>query len=261
MLLAIDIGNTNVTLGLWDGQTWANQWRLRTDRARTADEYGIMLKMLLHEAEVATAVSRVAMSSVVPPLTAVFTQLIERYLNHTPLRVNAALDTGIAIRTDNPPEVGADRIVNAAAAAHLYPGPSIVIDMGTATTFDVVSKDHELLGVVIAPGLQLAANALTAGAAQLSGVALEAPPHVIGRNTVHAVQSGLIFGYASLIEGVVQRLLREHPNRDEKVNVIGTGGLINLITPHTTVIDHVDPWLTLTGLRLISDRHYLKDSD
>lgn len=261
MLLAIDIGNTNVTLGLWDGQTWANQWRLRTDRARTADEYGIMLKMLLHEAEVATAVSRVAMSSVVPPLTAVFTQLIERYLNLTPLRVNASLDTGIAIRTDNPPEVGADRIVNAAAAAHLYPGPSIVIDMGTATTFDVVSKDHELLGVVIAPGLQLAANALTAGAAQLSGVALEAPPHVIGRNTVHAVQSGLIFGYASLVEGVVQRLLREHPNREEKVNVIGTGGLINLITPHTTVIDHIDPWLTLTGLRLISDRHYLKKGD
>ena len=257
MLLAIDIGNTNVTLGLWDGQTWANQWRLRTDRARTADEYGIMLKMLLHEAEVATAVSRVAMSSVVPPLTAVFTQLIERYLNLTPLRVNAALDTGIAIRTDNPPEVGADRIVNAAAAAHLYPGPSIVIDMGTATTFDVVSKDHELLGVVIAPGLQLAANALTAGAAQLSGVALEAPPHVIGRNTVHAVQSGLIFGYASLVEGVVQRLLREHPNREEKVNVIGTGGLINLITPHTTVIDHIDPWLTLTGLRLISERHHV----
>lgn len=257
MLLAIDIGNTNVTLGLWDGQTWANQWRLRTDRARTADEYGIMLKMLLHEAEVATAVSRVAMSSVVPPLTAVFTQLIERYLNLTPLRVNASLDTGIAIRTDNPPEVGADRIVNAAAAAHLYPGPSIVIDMGTATTFDVVSKDHELLGVVIAPGLQLAANALTAGAAQLSGVALEAPPHVIGRNTVHAVQSGLIFGYASLVEGVVQRLLREHPNREEKVNVIGTGGLINLITPHTTVIDHIDPWLTLTGLRLISERHHV----
>ena len=257
MLLAIDIGNTNVTLGLWDGQAWTNQWRLRTDRARTADEYGIMLKMLLHEAEVATAVSHVAMSSVVPPLTAVFTQLIERYLNHTPLRVNAALDTGIAICTDNPPEVGADRIVNAAAAAHLYPGPSIVIDMGTATTFDVVSKDHELLGVVIAPGLQLAANALTAGAAQLSGVALEAPPHVIGRNTVHAVQSGLIFGYASLVEGVVQRLLREHPNRDEKVNVIGTGGLINLITPHTTVIDHIDPWLTLTGLRLISERHHV----
>ena len=257
MLLAIDIGNTNVTLGLWDGQAWTNQWRLRTDRARTADEYGIMLKMLLHEAEVATAVSRVAMSSVVPPLTAVFTQLIERYLNLTPLRVNASLDTGIAIRTDNPPEVGADRIVNAAAAAHLYPGPSIVIDMGTATTFDVVSKDHELLGVVIAPGLQLAANALTAGAAQLSGVALEAPPHVIGRNTVHAVQSGLIFGYASLVEGVVQRLLREHPNREEKVNVIGTGGLINLITPHTTVIDHIDPWLTLTGLRLISERHHV----
>ena len=257
MLLAIDIGNTNVTLGLWDGQAWTNQWRLRTDRARTADEYGIMLKMLLHEAEVATAVSHVAMSSVVPPLTAVFTQLIERYLNLTPLRVNAALDTGIAIRTDNPPEVGADRIVNAAAAAHLYPGPSIVIDMGTATTFDVVSKDHELLGVVIAPGLQLAANALTAGAAQLSGVALEAPPHVIGRNTVHAVQSGLIFGYASLVEGVVQRLLREHPNREEKVNVIGTGGLINLITPHTTVIDHIDPWLTLTGLRLISERHHV----
>jgi type III pantothenate kinase len=265
MLLAIDIGNTNVTLGLWDGHTWTWQWRLRTDKARTADEYGIMLKMLLHEAQVATAVNRVAMSSVVPPLTAVFTQVAERYLNLTPLRVNAALSasggTGITIRTDNPTEVGADRIVNAAAAAYLYPGPSIVIDMGTATTFDVVSKNHELLGVVIAPGLQLAANALTAGAAQLSGVALEAPPHVIGRNTIHAVQSGLIFGYVGLIEGVVQRLLGEHPNRDEKVSIIGTGGLINLITPHTTLIDHVDPWLTLTGLRIISDRHHLKNGD
>lgn len=252
MLLAIDIGNTNITLGLWDGQSWQCQWRLRTIHDQTVDEYGIYLKMLLREEGPATAVDEVVLASVVPPLTRTFVAVAERYLGRQPLLVTSATDTGIRIATENPAEVGADRIVNAAAAYHLYPGASIIVDMGTATTLDVVSAEGALLGVVIAPGMELAAEALTRRAAQLGGVALEAPPHVLGRNTVHAMQSGLVFGYASLIEGLVMRLRDEMSLPDAPV--IGTGGLIRLITPHTKAISHVEPWLTLTGLRLIAER-------
>lgn len=252
MLLAIDIGNTNITLGLWDGQEWRRQWRLRTIHDQTVDEYGIYLKMLLREEGLATAVDEVVLSSVVPPLTRTFVAVAGRYLGHEPLLVTSTTDTGIRIATENPAEVGADRIVNAAAAYHLYPGASIVVDMGTATTLDVVSADGALLGVVIAPGMELAAEALTRRAAQLGRVALEAPPHVLGRNTIHAMQSGLIFGYVSLIEGLVRRLRAELSLPDAPV--IGTGGLIRLITPYTPVITSVEPWLTLTGLRLIAER-------
>lgn len=254
MLLAIDIGNTNVTLGVWDGRQWQREWRLRTAHERTADEYGITLLTLLREVRLARAINQVILSSVVPALTTTFVQLSQDYLHLTPLLVGPDVDTGIRIATDNPPEVGTDRIVNAAAAYHLYQGPCIVIDMGTATTFDVVSGDGALLGVVIAPGLRLSANALAKEAAQLSQVPLTAPPQTIGRNTVHAVQSGLIFGYVCLIEGMVQRLLQEHPDREQPVHIVGTGGLIHLISAHTDVIDRVDPWLTLTGLRVINDR-------
>ncbi|MDX1662314.1 MAG: type III pantothenate kinase [Candidatus Promineifilaceae bacterium] len=253
MLLAIDIGNTHITLGLWDGQTWRLQWRLRTVQEKTADEYGIYLKVLLREVELADAVERVIFSSVVPPLTRTFSLLSERYLGCEALQVDARTETGIRIATKNPQEVGADRIVNAVAAHHLCPGACIVIDMGTATTLDVVAADGALLGVVIAPGLELAASALAGRAAQLSRVALEAPPQVLGRTTVHAVQSGLVYGYTALIEGLVRRL-KEELALDDGSTVIGTGGLINLIMPHTGAIDRVEPWLTLTGLRLISER-------
>ncbi len=252
MLLAIDIGNTNVTLGLWDGESWRLQWRLRTVHDQTVDEYGIYLKMLLREVGLAEAVDRAIFSSVVPPLTHTFHAVCRRYLDLVPVQVTRETDTGIRIETENPAEVGADRIVNAAAAWHLYPGPSITVDMGTATSLDVVSADGALLGVIIAPGLQLAAEALTGRAAQLNRVALEAPPQVLGRNTVHAMQSGLIFGYASLVEGLIRRLRVELEM--DGAPVLGTGGLIKLIAPHTTIIDHIEPWLTLTGLRLISER-------
>ena len=254
MLLAIDIGNTNVTLGVWDGRSWQTEWRLRTTQDRTVDEYGITLLTLLREARLARAINQTILASVVPNLTNTFLEVCARYLQLTPQLVTHTLDTGIRIRTDNPAEVGADRITNAVAAYHLHPGPSIVIDMGTATTFDVVSGAGELLGVVIAPGLRLAAHALASQAAQLSHVAIKAPPQAIGRNTTHAVQSGLIFGYTALVEGLVQRLRAEHPDQENEMRIIGTGGLIHLITPHTDVIDIVDPWLTLTGLRVINDR-------
>lgn len=254
MLLAIDIGNTQVALGVWDGNEWLHEWRLRTIPDRTADEYGILVMGILQGAGLADSIDAVILTSVVPPLTLTFKQLSQHYLGQDPIIVDSELDTGIVIKTDNPREVGADRIVNAVAAYHGCQGPAIVIDVGTATTFDVVSSKGELLGVAIAPGLGVAADALTQRAAQLQQVPLEAPPHAIGRNTVHAMQSGLIFGYVGLIEGMIQRLLAEHPDRDQKILIIGTGGQINLLAPHTKIIDHVDQMLTLTGLRIIYDR-------
>lgn len=249
MLLAIDVGNTNITLGLYDGTDWRRQWRLRTVHDQTVDEYGVYLNALLREAGAAGQVNACVLSSVVPPLTNTFVAVCRDYLGQSPLLVTSKTNTGIEVRTDNPAEVGADRIVNAAAAYALYPGASIVIDMGTATTFDAISPDGELLGVAIAPGLGLAASALSQRAAQLGTVALEAPPHAIGRNTVHAMQSGLIFGYVSLIEGMVRRIKAEM--EEDHPAIIGTGGLISTIVPHTDILDHVEPWLTLTGLRVI----------
>ena len=254
MLLTIDIGNTNVTLGVWDGRGWQSEWRLRTAHERTADEYGIIMANLLRESRLLRAINEVIISSVVPALTGTFALLSQNYLHVEPLLVTSELDTGVKVRTDNPKEVGADRIVNAAAVSYLFPGPSIVVDMGTATTFDVVTARAELIGVAIAPGLRLVADALATHAAQLSHVPLQAPPHAIGTNTVHAMQSGLILGYVSLIEGMLARIKAEHPDPIASIQTVGTGGLIGLITPHTAVIDHVDPWLTLTGLRVINDR-------
>jgi type III pantothenate kinase len=253
MLLAIDIGNTNITLGVWHGRHWQQQWRLQTNRSRTTDEYGIILKGLLGDANLAT-IDAVIMASVVPVLTQTFTQMSEIYLGQRPFIVTSEVDMGLTILTDIPEAVGADRLVNAAAAYHLFPGPSIIIDMGTATKLDVVSARGEFLGGAIAPGLGLAAEALASRAAKLSHVALEAPPHAIGRNTIHAMQSGLIFGYTALIEGMVARLQAEHPDQNEPITILGTGGLIDLIAASTNIIDHIDPWLTLTGLRIIQEK-------
>jgi type III pantothenate kinase len=254
MLLAIDIGNTNITLGVCNGDTWLRQWRVLTVQEKTADEYGIVLKALLHDAGLDTAVTHIILSSVVPSLTATFGRACQQYLGRAALEVGLHLDLGIRVATDAPQAVGIDRVVNAAAAYHLYPGPSIVIDMGTATKFDVVTAVGELVGGVIAPGLQLTADALASRAAKLGQVALEAPPHTIGRNTIHAMQSGLVYGYVSLCEGIVDRLRAEHPNQNQSIRILGTGGLIPLIADHTEMIDFVDPWLTLTGLRVIHER-------
>jgi type III pantothenate kinase len=251
MLLAIDVGNTNITLGLYDGQRWRRQWRLRTVHDKTVDEYGVYLNSLLRDNAANGQIDASILSSVVPPLTPTFIAVCRDYLGQTPLLVTDRTRTGIKILTENPAEVGADRIVNAAAAYALYPGASIVIDMGTATTFDAISAGGALLGVAIAPGLGLSASALAKRAAQLGTVALAAPPKAIGRNTVHAMQSGLIFGYVSLIEGMVRRIRAEMS--DQNVAIIGTGGLISTIVPHTDILDHVEPWLTLTGLRVIHE--------
>ena len=253
MLLAIDIGNTNIALGVWNGRKWKQTWRLYTNQAKTADEYGVILMSLLRETNLLPKIDKAIMSSVVPVLTQTFQQLCTKYLDIPVHSITSESNLGITISTDVPSAVGADRLVNAVAASHLFPGSSVVIDMGTATKFDVIAN-QEFLGGVITPGLGLAAEALVSRAAKLTSVTLEAPPQTIGRNTVHAMQSGLIFGYVALIEDIIQRIKKEHPNANQPITVLGTGGLIHLITPHTECIDHVDPWLTLTGLQLVDDR-------
>lgn len=260
MLLAIDIGNTNIVMGAWNGRAWQATWRLRTVRERTADETGIYLKSLLREHKLKKAITRVILSSVVPQLTQSFVTACRTYLRRDPLLVHTGLDLGIHNGTDQPEQVGTDRLLNAAAAYNRFQRACIVIDMGTATKFDVVDSQGDFLGGVIAPGLTITADALFHRAAKLSQVDLVPPPAVLGRNTAHAVQSGLIYGYLSLIEGLLPRLQQELRAVDpeaQEIPVIGTGGLIDLFVPYTTVFTAIDPWLTLEGLLLAADRNRL----
>ena len=251
MLLAIDVGNTNIVVGLFRGEQLEGNWRLATDAERTTDEYAVLLRGLLaHSGNSFDQISGVSISSVVPTLTATFRELGERYLDLPSLVVSAQIETGLKIMIDNPSEMGADRIVNALAALRMHRVPAIVIDFGTATTFDAVSAAGELLGSVIAPGLVTAMEGLYRRAARLFSVELVAPPAAIGRNTVSAVQSGAIFGYVGLVEGLVARLGREMGGQPF---VIATGGLAPCVVSQTNVVDVTDPHLTLHGLRLIHE--------
>jgi len=254
MLLAIDIGNSNINIGVWDDQTLCQEWRLYTDHNKTADEYGLFLVGLLRERELDKSIDGVILASVVPILSQTFVQICRTTLKQDPLVITADLDLGIKILVNNPHELGADRLVDAVAAFGQFSRPCIVIDMGTATTFDAISAQGELLGGVICPGLRLIADALSSHTAKLSQVPLTAPPQATGQNTVHATQSGLIFGYAALIEGMVQRLIAEHPDPDSNILVLGTGGLIHLISPYIKPVIQIEPHLTLTGLRMIYQR-------
>jgi type III pantothenate kinase len=251
MLLAIDVGNTNIALGLFDGDRPGPRWRLATDQARMPDEYGIMLINLLQHAGIApAAVHAVAIASVVPPLTGTLVLACEGYLGRTPLVVDMGMKTGVAVRVEDPRQVGADRIVDAVAAHELYGGPACIVDFGTATTFDAISGGGEYLGGAIAPGIGIAAEALFQSAAKLPKVDLRRPPSAIGRNTVHSIQSGLLFGYVGLVEGMVARFAAE---LGPKMKVIGTGWLVEIIARETKVIEIVAPWLTLDGLKIIYD--------
>jgi type III pantothenate kinase len=249
MLLAIDIGNTNIIFGIFKDEELRATWRIATGIHRMPDEYTVILLTLLRQQGLdAPDVTKVALCSVVPPLTAIFEELCQRYFNVPPLVVRAGVKTGVRIRLDNPAEAGADRIVDAAAAHHLYGGPVIITDFGTATTFDTVSKEGDYLGGAIAPGLTTAAESLFARAAMLPRVELIRPEHAIGTNTIAAIQSGLIFGYVGLIEGIIARIEQE---LGEKARVVATGGYAELIAKETSVIDVVNLDLTLIGLRLI----------
>jgi type III pantothenate kinase len=249
MLLAIDIGNTNITLGMFKDKELRATWRIATGIHRMADEYVVILLSLLRQQGLdAPDVTKVSMCSVVPPLTAIFEELCQRYFHVSPLVVRAGVKTGVRIRMDNPAEVGADRIADAAAAHHLYGGPVIVIDLGTATTFGIVSKEGDYIGGIVATGISTAAEALFTRTAQLPRVELTRPERAIGTNTITAMQSGIVYGYASLVEGMLARIEKE---LGEKARVVATGGYAELIAKETPVIDVVNKDLTLVGLRLI----------
>ena len=250
MLLAIDIGNTNISFGVFEGEELRATWRLATDVNQMADEYAALLLNLLHHQGLETSdIKEIALCCVVPPLITTFTDLSQRYFHTMPLVVGAGIKTGVRIRMDNPREVGADRIADAVAAHHLYGGPVIIIDLGTATVFGIVSKEGDYIGGIIATGIATAAEALFTRTAQLPRVELAHPKRVIGTNTVTAIQSGIVYGYASLVEGMLARIEKE---LGEKAKVVATGGYAGLIAKETTVIDEVNPSLTLVGLRLIS---------
>jgi type III pantothenate kinase len=250
-LLAIDIGNTNIVLGLYDGERLATQWRIATDYARMPDEYAVLLfDLFAHAGQDPHSVQGIVLASVVPPLTRVFTEVSERYWGQRPLVVDAGVRTGVRIRYDSPRDVGADRVVNAVATYRLYGGPACVVDFGTGTTFDAISAEGDYLGGAIAPGIYIAAEALYARTAKLSRIDIARPPHAIGTNTVHAMQSGLLFGYVGLVEGMVARFREE---LGQNTRVIATGGLAYLIAEETDVIELVDQELTLKGLRIIWD--------
>jgi len=251
MLLAIDIGNTDVTLGIFEDDKLRGTWRMATNVNRLVDEYAAVLFGLLRLRGLrASDINEVALCSVVPSLIAAFEELFRQYFNVAPLVVGIGVKTGVHIRMDNPREVGADRIVNAAAAHHLYGGPIIIVDMGTATTFDTVSKVGDYLGGAIAPGIVTASDALFLRAAKLPKVELIHPKHVIGSSTVAAMQSGIIFGYVGLVEGIVARIQKE---LGEKARVVATGGCASLLVNETQIFDVVNTDLTLFGLRLIYD--------
>jgi type III pantothenate kinase len=251
VLLAIDIGNTNIAIGIFDGERLVATWHLAADVHKLADEYAAMLLNLLpREGLDFSDVTEVVICSVVPPLVTKFEELCQRYFGLLPLVVGSGIKTGVSIRMENPREVGADRVVNAAAGHRLYGGPLIVIDFGTATTFDVVSREGDYLGGAIAPGIESAAEGLFQRTAKLPRVELVRPKKVIGKNTVSAIQSGIIFGYVGLVEGLVARIKWE---LGEEARVLATGGFAELIAKGSKVIEVIDPDLTLKGLRIIHE--------
>ncbi len=249
-LLVLDIGNTNVTCGLWHGGKWRITWRARTVPDKMPDEYAVLLASFLESADLTyAAISGVAISSVVPRLTTTFVELVQRYIHVEPLVVTNRTKTGVRIEIDQPEQAGADRIVNSAAVVALYGTPAIVIDFGTATTFDIVSADGAYRGGAIAPGIVVSQDALVSHTARLHKVDLQPPPCVIGTNTIHAMQSGIFLGYVAMIEGMVARF--KAAMNDQNVQVIATGGLAVLFNENTDAIDLIAPELTLEGLRVI----------
>lgn len=250
-ILVVDLGNTNIVLGVYRGEELVNSWRLATARERTADEYGILARQLVGDPKVLSLEGAIV-ASVVPPLNSAMTFMIQKYFGIEPLFVEPGVKTGIAIHVDNPLEVGADRIVNCAAAHHAYGGPTVIVDFGTATTFDVVTENAEFIGGVIAPGLNISAEALFARAARLPRVDLRKPDHVIGTNTVVNMQSGIYFGYLGLVDGILARIKREVPVLKR---VVATGGLAAIFAEDSEHIDEVNPQLTLKCLKIIYDRN------
>jgi type III pantothenate kinase len=259
MLLTIDVGNTNTVLGLFDGEEVVEHWRIATDPVRTADELAVILQGLLAQSTLYKEpdISGISLCSTVPSVLHEMREMVRRYYGDVPaVIVEPGVKTGIAIRTDNPREAGSDRIMNALAAVHLYGGPAIVVDFGTSTNFDAISERGEFVGGALAPGIEISVDALSRRAAQLLKVELARPSRVVGKNTVEALQSGIIFGFAGQIEGITRRMSAElSPGDPDAVTIIATGGLAPVIIDEVGVIDAYEPWLTLIGLRLVFERN------
>jgi type III pantothenate kinase len=261
VLLAIDVGNSQIHLGVFKKEELVHEWRASTQSKRTADELALMFGEFLELAELSftSQISGVAISSVVPPITQELRAMTVRYFGFPAVVVEPGVKTGITVRTDNPKEVGADRVANAVAATHLYPDQSVIVaDFGTAIKVDAISRRGEFLGGAIAAGVDTSATALFEATAQLKRVALEAPPRAIGKSTVTAVQSGVVYGSAALVDGLIERVAAE---LDDEARVIATGGFSSTVIEHCRRIDTGEPMLTLTGLRLIFERNSLQDSD
>jgi type III pantothenate kinase len=254
MLLAVDVGNTQTHLGVFARDEIVAQWRTRTERARTADELALTFRQFLemNQLSFSRQITGVVISSVVPTLTSALREMVERYFHFSPVVVEPGIKTGMSIHIDNPGELGADRICNSVAAYSLAGGPLVVVDFGTATTFDVVGQRGEYLGGAIAPGVQLSADALSQAAARLPRVELMAPRTVIGRSTVESVRSGVLLGAAAMVDGMVDRIRTEMKG---ELQVVSTGGLAPLILEHCTTKCRFEPTLTLTGLRILYERN------
>ena len=253
MLLTVDIGNTNIVTGLYNGSCLVTDWRVSTNRASTADEYGMLfLQLLTHDQIERRRIEAAIISSVVPPLTSTMQDALLKFFGLKPLVVGPGIKSGMPIRYEDPREVGADRIVNAVGAYTKYGGPAVVVDFGTATTFDAISARGEYLGGAISPGIGISTEALFDRASKLPRVELIRPQSAIGKNTVASIQSGILFGFVGQVDGLVRRISRE---LGEKVHVIATGGLAQLIGSESATIEYVDPLLTIEGLRIIYERN------
>ena len=254
MLLAADVGNTEIMLGVFEGKELRFTWRLSTRAEQTSDELALQLAGLLEHRglDLRRDLTGLCVASVVPDLTTAFREMAASYLSFPPLIVGPGTKTGVSVLTDNPREVGADRVMNTLAAFSRFGGPAIVVDFGTSTNFDVVSEAGEFIGGVIGPGIQVAAASLVSRTARLPRVELTAPPSVIGKNTVECIQSALIYGTADMVDGIVARVSRE---LGATPTIVATGGLAPLVIPHCRSVEHHEPWLTLEGLRLVHERN------
>ena len=253
MIFVLDVGNTNTVLGVYDGDELKFHWRIETSRNKTEDEYGMMIKMLLQDVGLHFSdIDGIIISSVVPPIMFALERMCTKYFHIKPLIVGPGIKTGLNIKYDNPKEVGADRIVNAVAGIHLYGAPLIIVDFGTATTYCYINEHKQYMGGAIAPGITISTEALYSRAAKLPRIEIARPDDIIGKNTVSAMQAGILYGYVGQVEGIVARM-KEKSAIPPKV--IATGGLASLIAHESNAIDIVDPFLTLKGLQLLYERN------